>query len=145
LLNTEGKDYLSKNNELKFVSATSWILHGGKRYYEVDVNYYGVTQLKLAFDANGDLVWSASFNFLERWVTLGSPTSFDSNLTPAQIDELKARLTAQTAIQDFTPLQFLDCWQTAMRVSTRIQPVLSTFYPAAAARPGTCSTMQARM
>ncbi|MHA4741447.1 hypothetical protein [Dyadobacter sp. MSC1_007] len=43
--------------------------------------------------------------------TLGTPTSFDSNLTPAQIDELKARLTPQNAIQDFTPLQFLDCWQ----------------------------------
>lgn len=111
LLNAEGKSYMSQKDELQFSYATGWVLHGGKKYYEVNVMYYGMTSLPLLFDENGDLVWSSSFNFLERWENLTAPTSFASNLLPAQIEELKGKFMPQNLIKDFTPLKLLDCWQ----------------------------------
>ncbi|WP_342084227.1 hypothetical protein [Dyadobacter sp. OTU695] len=103
LLNTTGKNLLSQNNELKFQSATGWILHGGKKYYELSAKYYGMTTLSLLFNENGDLVWSPSFTFLERWPNLDAPSSFATNLLPAEIDELKSKFTPWDAIKDFSP------------------------------------------
>ncbi|MCF0072840.1 hypothetical protein LZD49_20335 [Dyadobacter sp. CY261] len=111
LLNDTDKGHLSSKNELQFVQATVTILHGGKRYYEVAVTYYGMTQLPLLFDENGDLVWTSSFNFLERWENLTAPTSFDTNLSSGDIDDLKSRFSPSDLITGFDAKQQFDSWK----------------------------------
>ncbi|MCE7043821.1 hypothetical protein [Dyadobacter sp. CY312] len=96
------KEALSDKNELTFTSCSVYTSASRAVQYEVLVSYFGITNLPLIFDENGNLIWVGSFNRIESLVNFEDMSGGASKLSKEELSFFNSEFKASGQYRDFT-------------------------------------------
>jgi hypothetical protein len=96
------KAYIADRKELTYRTGSVYLLNDGKKRYQINVSYYGLTELQLLFDENATLVWVANFNRIESFKNFDTLTGGLTKLSASEIAAFQNIFNATPQYQNFT-------------------------------------------
>lgn len=102
LLEERYKKVLAEKSELSFTSASIYSLPDKSKQYEVLVKFYGITDLPIVFDENGNVIWVGSFQRLEGLTNLDNLSDGKNKLSEQDISFFTDQFKVTPEFKDFT-------------------------------------------